>query len=97
VGIPARYVSGLAYTNWEGKNGWGPHAWAEVYFPGYGWVAYDITYGQFGYVDATHIKLKESVDSKEPSTLYIWKARSADIKTRKLEFSTSAAQRQPPE
>src|SRR3989338_3133295 len=92
VGIPARYVSGLAYTNWEGKDGWGPHAWAEVYFPGYGWVEYDITYGQYGYVDATHIKLRESADSKEPSTAYRWKARNADIRTNKLEFQVAAQQ-----
>lgn len=72
LGIPARFVSGLAYTNWNNLNDWGPHAWAEVYYPGAGWVAYDITYNEFGYVDATHIVLKESLDSNESSTQFGW-------------------------
>src|SRR3989338_5480956 len=61
VGIPAKFVSGVAYTESElFPDNWGSHGWAEVYFPGYGWVPYDVTYGQFGYIDPTHVKLKES-------------------------------------
>ena len=66
LGIPAKFVSGVAYTNSPlFPENWGSHGWAEVYFPGYGWVPYDVTYGQFGYLDPTHVKLKESVDSNE--------------------------------
>jgi hypothetical protein len=72
LGIPARFVSGVAYTNWNELNDWGPHAWAEVYYPGTGWVSYDITYNEFGYVDATHIALKVSLDSNESSTEFGW-------------------------
>ena len=87
VGIPARFVSGLSYTNSDlFPEKWGPHGWAEVYFPGYGWVPFDVTYGEFGWVDPTHIKFKESVDSDEPSTYYSWVGRNADLKTRKLDI-----------
>ena len=65
VGIPARFVSGIAYTNTE--NIWGNHGWAEVYFPGYGWVPFDVTFGQYGFVDPSHIVLDYSVDSHAPS------------------------------
>jgi hypothetical protein len=62
IGIPTKYISGLAYTNMLQE--FGHHAWAEVYFPNYGWVPFDVTYGQFGWIDASHIPLSESVDSR---------------------------------
>lgn len=90
VGVPARFVSGISYTNSPlFPENWGAHGWAEVYFPGYGWVPFDVTYGEFGWVDPTHIKFKESVDSDEPSTYYNWVGRNADLKTRKLEIKTN--------
>ena len=89
VGIPARFVLGISYTNSPlFPENWGAHGWAEVYFPGYGWVPFDVTYGQFGWVDPAHIKFKESVDSDEPSTYYNWLGRNADLKTRKLDIKT---------
>ncbi len=90
VGVPARFVSGIAYTNSPlFPEQWGPHGWAEVYFPGYGWVPFDVTYGEFGWIDPTHIKFKESIDSDEPSTYYQWLGRNADLKTRKLDIKTN--------
>ncbi len=65
VGIPTRYISGISYTNILQE--FGHHAWAEVYFPNYGWVPFDVTYGQFGWIDASHIPLSESNDSKQNS------------------------------
>jgi len=61
VGIPARYVSGLAYSDLEQK--YSPHAWAE-FFAGE-WVPVDLTFGEFGLLDATHIKLFDAVDGEE--------------------------------
>lgn len=46
AGIPARYVTG---TVWSTKNGGVDdifHRWAEVWFPGYGWVPFDSTWGR---------------------------------------------------
>jgi len=90
LGIPARFVTGISYSNINlQNNGWGPHGWAEVYFPGFGWVPFDVTYKELGFVDATHIKLKTSLDSKETSINYETKSRNTDIKPEQLEFEVN--------
>lgn len=67
VGIPARVVTGYAYTDskevvsYIGDN-WGGHAWAEV-LVGDTWVPFDLTYNQYGYVDSTHIIFDKSAKS----------------------------------
>jgi hypothetical protein len=59
LGIPTRFVTGYAYTNsqelidYVGSN-WGGHVWSEVLI-GDIWVPFDLTYNQYGFVDATHI------------------------------------------
>jgi len=78
VGIPCRFVSGFSYTddeelihNIHGGSRWGPHSWAEVYFSDdVGWVPFDVTYGQFGYVDAGHVLLSTS-DDAEPLSVTV--------------------------
>ncbi len=87
LGIPARYVSGVAYSNIPELEGFGNHAWAEVYFPGYGWVPFDPTYGEFGFVNPSHIKLKTSSDSGNTSTSYEWKGSKFDVSPEKLDIS----------
>jgi len=86
VGIPARFVSGMAYTNL--KDEWGNHGWAEVFFPGVGWVPYDVTYGQYGWIDPSHLKLKEGKDSGSPSAEYAWRASGVDLNLGDLETKT---------
>jgi transglutaminase-like putative cysteine protease len=89
VGIPARFVSGISYTTSEQfEEPWSPHGWAEVYFPGYGWVPYDVTYGEFGYVNPTHLALKKSVDSNRSSTRYEWEGYNAKLETSNLLMKT---------
>jgi transglutaminase-like putative cysteine protease len=50
VGVPARYVRG--YSEGEADDGTyhllesDGHAWAEVYFPGYGWIEFEPTGGE---------------------------------------------------
>lgn len=90
VGIPAKFISGISFTNSPlFPEQWGAHGWAEVYFPGVGFVPFDVTYGEFGYVDPTHIKLRESVDSDEASTQYKWLARNVDLNTKSLDIDAS--------
>ncbi len=58
LGIPAREVSGFAYTESDlFLREWEFHSWVEVFFPGHGWVPFDPTYGQYGFVDAGHVAL----------------------------------------
>jgi len=93
LGIPAKFVSGMAYTNTNGA--WGPHAWAEVYFPGKGWVPFDITYGQFGWIDPTHIKLMQSLDSGDPSVKFSWKSYNVDFKADEIKLDTTLVKEGP--
>ena len=94
LGIPGKFVSGIAYTKSElFPENWGSHGWAEIYFPGYGWVPYDVTYGQFGYIDPTHVKLKESLDSNDASVSYKWVARNINLETDKLNIDTSLGEK----
>lgn len=92
-GIPAKFISGIAYTNSpEFPENWGPHGWAEVYFPGKGWIPYDVTFGEFGWLDAGHIKMMESKDPQEASTKYEWKGNNADIKIGELNIKAETLQ-----
>src|SRR5262249_4652708 len=56
VGVPARVVIGLVYT--DALGGFGFHMWNEVYVNGR-WVAVDAAFDQTS-VDAVHIKLSDS-------------------------------------
>ena len=96
LGIPARFVSGQAYTNYNDINDWGPHAWAEVHVPGQGWVPYDITYGQFGFIDASHIALKETIEADSSSFTYAWKGYDVGLEVDDLSMETSIVSRKGP-
>jgi len=94
LGIPARFVSGIAYTNSESfEQDWGPHGWAEVYFPEQGWIPFDVTYGEFGYIDAGHIKLRESTGPKDSSVEYEYIGRDIGLDTQRLVFETSVLEK----
>jgi len=49
AGVPARVVTGYATGEYDRKDGLyhvrqrDRHAWAEVYFPNYGWIAFDLS------------------------------------------------------
>ena len=51
AGLPARYVAGYAAGSYDYTEGTylvveaNAHAWAEVYFPGYGWIEFEPTAG----------------------------------------------------
>ncbi len=87
-GIPARFVSGISYTTSElFEENWQPHGWAEVYFPEIGWVSFDIAFGEYGYVDVTHIKLKDSLDPSDPATKFEWLAKEVSMNAKELSLS----------
>jgi transglutaminase-like putative cysteine protease len=88
AGIPARFVSGVSYTNLNevfGKN-WVSHAWAEVYYPGYGWIPYDVTYGQYGFIDAGHIKLMDSAESSSSNVNYNYLGNNIKLQPGKMDI-----------
>ena len=86
LGIPARFISGAAYTNLNDE--FGSHGWAEVWLPEYGWIPFDVTFGEFGFINPLHIKMQESFDSAEPSTNYKWTGRNVKLDTRPLDIKT---------
>ncbi|MBI2147090.1 transglutaminase domain-containing protein [Candidatus Woesearchaeota archaeon] len=91
-GIPARFVSGISYTNSDlFSERWGPHGWAEVYFPDYGWIPYDVTYGEYGFIDPTHITSKISADAEKITTKYGWRGKDVTLDIKGFESSVKIA------
>lgn len=88
LGIPTRYVSGVAYSNIN--KDFGNHAWAEVY-NGEEWVPFDTTFGQFGWLDATHVALSKTADTKVTNVKYRY--TSPDLTTSDLNVNASAVGR----
>jgi len=79
IGVPAKLVYGISYSDSDlFEDPWNPHAWAEVYFPDFGWVPFDLTYKQFGFIDASHIKYKDSQDVDTISSSYSWRGRNIE-------------------
>ena len=92
VGIPARFVSGISYTTSElFDENWQPHGWAEVYFPSVGWVSFDITFGEYGYIDVTHIKLRDGFDPTDSAVKYEWLADGVTLDSRELNLDVKIA------
>ncbi len=89
LGIPARFVAGIAYSNIQ--QNWGPHGWAEVYFPNYGWVPFDVTYEQLGWIDPTHVKFLDSLDSVSPSLIVRGSFANAEASAGEVNFNVSVA------
>ena len=84
IGIPARYVTGVAYSNIE--KGFGNHAWAEVWLPELGWIPFDPTYAQYCWIDATHVSLSRAEESISAVT-YAYPAY-AEISVEELDIQT---------
>ena len=92
LGIPAKFIIGLVGTNYQDPMNLMPrfkmHGWAEVYFPSVGWIPFDVAYNQLGFIDATHIKLTETVDTSDALTSYEWKSSNAIVSVKDLEIKT---------
>ncbi|MEM2121320.1 MAG: transglutaminase domain-containing protein [Candidatus Woesearchaeota archaeon] len=78
IGIPARIVSGISYSDLEETRGFNPHAWIEVYFNDIGWVPFDANYAEFGFLDNTHIILDYPEENKSQIT-YSWIGRNVEV------------------
>ncbi|MFH1823187.1 MAG: transglutaminase-like domain-containing protein [archaeon] len=81
-GIPARYISGIAYSNKEGT--FREHAWVEIWIND--WIPFDPTFGQFGWLDSSHIILKKSAFPDDPSIEYTY---SGTITPGKIDIKTT--------
>jgi transglutaminase-like putative cysteine protease len=60
LGVPARYVSGH-YAAPDHPEQEASHAWAELYLPGLGWVAFDPTHGICA--GESHVRVAVGLDS----------------------------------
>tara|TARA_Y100000310_G_scaffold131141_1_gene130376 strand:+ start:2945 stop:4780 length:1836 start_codon:yes stop_codon:yes gene_type:complete len=87
LNIPARFIGGVVYTNVGDY--FGNHGWAEVYLEGHGWVPFDVTFGQYGWIDPSHIKLSSTIDSGEPAVEYSWRSRGIDLEPKELKIETT--------
>ncbi len=93
LGIPSRFVTGVSHTNHPAfDTEWQAHGWAEAYIPTIGWVPFDPAFKQFGYVDATHIKLGDSFDPEQTATKFEW-GGSADISPDNLHFDVDVSKK----
>lgn len=81
LGIPARVAVGIAY--WPPGNGFGWHAWAEVYAGGQ-WYSVDPTWDQ-PIADATHIKLAGGGPMEQARiVMLLGRLRITSVSTEKL-------------
>ncbi|HDI03276.1 MAG TPA: hypothetical protein ENF67_01915, partial [Candidatus Pacearchaeota archaeon] len=82
LGFPSRYVSGLAYSTEEKR--FIEHAWAEVYL-NERWIPFDLTFHQYGWLDAFHIALKKSKEARKEFVQYFYYGK---LTPKELEINT---------
>ena len=88
IGIPARFVSGLAYD--EDRGGWVGHSWAEVFIGR--WVPVDPTWTpvEVGYLDATHLEISKMLDNETFDNVYALTSQNARLEWPKSDTSRGA-------
>ncbi|GAH34200.1 unnamed protein product, partial [marine sediment metagenome] len=92
VGIPARMVGGFMYA--QGK--FGQHYWAEVYLDKTGWIPVDATVGEYGYLDATHVRLwkKGAIERISVNVIdYTDEGKGKKIETKRLTLTPGEKRR----
>ena len=95
LGIPSRFTTGFATINRSDKNkGWywfyasQAHAWTQVYFPGYGWLDFDMTIGNEEQQSAPRPDGTPPLPPPQPWLVLNAKAVSApDLKRKRLDVS----------
>lgn len=90
VGVPARFTTGFATIDRSDKNkGWywfyasQAHAWTQVYFPGYGWLDFDMTIGNDDQKEAPKPDGTPPLPPPEPWLVIDGKAETAPGQTSK--------------
>ena len=67
LGFGARIVSGYLYSPWVATIGAGTtHAWADIYVPGSGWIAYDPTNGTIDSGDLIRVAVTRDISQAIP-------------------------------
>lgn len=95
IGIPARFTTGFATIDRADKNkGWywfyasQAHAWTQVYFPGYGWLDFDMTIGNDDQKDAPRPDGTPPLPPPEPWLVIDGKAETApDLVSKRFDVS----------
>jgi hypothetical protein len=94
LGVPTRFTTGFATVNRSDKNkGWywfyasQAHAWTQVYFPGYGWLDFDMTIGNEDQQSAPKPDGTPPLPPPDPWLVLSAKAEVVDAKAKKLDAS----------
>ncbi len=94
LGVPVRFTTGFATVNRSDKNkGWywfyasQAHAWTQVYFPGYGWLDFDMTIGNEDQQGAPRPDGTPPLPPPDPWLVLNSKIESIDETTKKLDAS----------
>jgi hypothetical protein len=92
LGIPTRFTTGFATVNRSDKNkGWywfyasQAHAWTQVYFPGYGWLDFDMTIGNEDQQSAPKPDGTPPLPPPDPWLVLNARAESVDAPKKKLD------------
>ncbi len=94
LGVPTRFTTGFAAINRSDKNkGWywfyasQAHAWTQVYFPGYGWLDFDMTIGNEDQQSAPKPDGTPPLPPPEPWLVLSAKAETVDPVKKQLNVS----------
>jgi len=94
LGVPTRFTTGFATINRSDKNkGWywfyasQAHAWTQVYFPGYGWLDFDMTIGNEDQQGAPKPDGTPPLPPPEPWLVLSAKAETVAIEKKQLGVS----------
>lgn len=95
LGIPARYVTGYAYTNvFDPAGSWEGHSWAEVYIGGQ-WVPFDLTYDEYIQLSPAHLPLRRSAHAVGSTINYTWYGHAVDMTATQLQANITAIAKGP--
>ncbi len=94
LGVPTRFTTGFATVNRSDKNkGWywfyasQAHAWTQVYFPGYGWLDFDMTIGNEDQQGAPKPDGTPPLPPPEPWLVLNAKTETIDVTAKKMNAS----------